>query len=161
MHVSKCHQSNQQNNKIYNKVNKVKNEYWSLVRKSLVNRKWDQKQSKSIPKYRSCQKVVQCGVHNKTVKTNFTTWKLAWLQLHGAIYRPDSFLLLRYSGNLKAIRYESTSLNRVVADKSHRAIAAYIMADFKTSFIYCTSRNDQNSKNSIFCIVLGDLATII
>ena len=43
------------------------------------------------------------------------------LQLHGAIYRPDSFvMMLRYCANLKAIRYESTSLNRIVADKSHR-----------------------------------------
>ena len=42
------------------------------------------------------------------------------LQLHGAIYRPDSFvLMLCYCANLKAIRYESTSLNRIVADKSH------------------------------------------
>ena len=47
------------------------------------------------------------------------------LQLHGAIYRPDSFvLMLRYCANLKAIRYESTSLNRIVADKSHRIIVA-------------------------------------
>ena len=47
------------------------------------------------------------------------------LQLHGAIYRPDSFeLMLRYYVNLKAIRYESTSLNRIVADKSHRVIVA-------------------------------------
>ena len=47
------------------------------------------------------------------------------LQLHGAIYRPDSFvLILRYSANLKAIRYESTSLKRIVADKSHRVIVA-------------------------------------
>ena len=39
------------------------------------------------------------------------------LQLYGAIYRPDSFvLMLRYCGNLKVIRYESTSLNRIVAD---------------------------------------------
>ena len=36
------------------------------------------------------------------------------LQLHGTIYRPDSFvLMLRYCVNLKAIRYESTSLNRI------------------------------------------------
>ena len=41
------------------------------------------------------------------------------LQLHVAIYRPDSFvLMLRYCTNLKAIRYESTSLKRIVADKS-------------------------------------------
>ena len=32
------------------------------------------------------------------------------LQLHVAIYRPDSFvLMLRYCANLKAIRYESMS----------------------------------------------------
>ena len=47
------------------------------------------------------------------------------LQLHGAIYRPDSFvLMLRYCAKLKAIRYESTNLNRIVADKSHRVIVA-------------------------------------
>ena len=47
------------------------------------------------------------------------------LQLHGAIYRPDSFvLMLRYCANLKAIIYESTSLNRIVGDKSHRVIVA-------------------------------------
>ena len=33
-------------------------------------------------------------------------------------------LILRYCENLKAIRYESTSLNRIVADKSHRVIVA-------------------------------------
>ena len=47
------------------------------------------------------------------------------LQLHGAIFCPDSFvLMLRYYANLKAIGYESTSLNRIVADKSHRVIVA-------------------------------------
>ena len=47
------------------------------------------------------------------------------LQLHGAINRPDSFvMMLRYYANLKAIRYESTRLNRIVADKSHRVIVA-------------------------------------
>ena len=47
------------------------------------------------------------------------------LQLHGAIYRSNSFvLMLRYCTNLKAIRYESTSLNRIVADKSHSVIVA-------------------------------------
>ena len=47
------------------------------------------------------------------------------LQLHGAIYRPDSLvLMLHYCANLKAIRYESTSLNKIVADKSHRVIVA-------------------------------------
>ena len=47
------------------------------------------------------------------------------LQLHAAIYRPDSFvLILHYCANLKAIRYKSTSFNRIVADKQHRVIAA-------------------------------------
>ena len=47
------------------------------------------------------------------------------LQLHGAIYLPDSFVLMpRYCANLKARRYESTSLNRIVADKSHRVIVS-------------------------------------
>ena len=47
------------------------------------------------------------------------------LQFHGVIYRFDSFvLMLRYCANLKAIRYESTSLNRIVADKSHCVIKA-------------------------------------
>ena len=60
----------------------------------------------------------------KTCKIKVVIKRLR-LQLHGAIYRPDSFLLmLRYCANLKAIRYESTSLNRIVADKSHLVIAA-------------------------------------
>ena len=47
------------------------------------------------------------------------------LQLHGAIYHPDSFVLvLCYCMNLKAIRYKSTSFNRIVADKLHHVIAA-------------------------------------
>ena len=47
------------------------------------------------------------------------------LQLHGANYRPDSFvLMLCYCANLKAIRYELTSLNRIVADKSVSVIIA-------------------------------------
>ena len=38
---------------------------------------------------------------------------------------PNSFvLMLRYCAILKVIRYESTSLNRIVADKSHRVIVA-------------------------------------
>ena len=47
------------------------------------------------------------------------------LQLHGAIYRLDSFvLMLRYCANLKTIRYESMSLSIIAADKSHRVIVA-------------------------------------
>ena len=54
-------------------------------------------------------------------------WEVALrLQLHGAIYRPYSFVLMpRYCANLKAMRYESTSLNRIVADKSHRVISIH------------------------------------
>ena len=38
---------------------------------------------------------------------------------------PHSFvLMLRYCVNSKEIRYESTSLNRIVADKSHCVIVA-------------------------------------
>ena len=44
--------------------------------------------------------------------------------LHGAIYRPDSFVMMLRYANLKAITYESTSLNRIVADKSDRVIVA-------------------------------------
>ena len=47
------------------------------------------------------------------------------LLLHNAIYRPDSFvLMLRYCANLNAMRYESTSFNRIAADKSHSVIVA-------------------------------------
>ena len=47
------------------------------------------------------------------------------LQLHAVIYRPNSFvLMLRYCVNLKAMRYESKSMNRIVADKSHSVIVA-------------------------------------
>ena len=47
------------------------------------------------------------------------------LQLHDAIYHPDSFvLMLCYCTNLKSIRYKSTSFNRIVADKLHHVIAA-------------------------------------
>ena len=34
--------------------------------------------------------------------------------------------MLSYCANLKAIRYESTTLNRIIADKSHRVIVAYV-----------------------------------
>ena len=55
----------------------------------------------------------------------YTTFGRLRLQLHGAIYRPNSFvLMLRYCANLKAIRYETMSLNKIVADKSHRVIVA-------------------------------------
>ena len=67
-------------------------------------------------------------------------WKklvIVRLQLHGAIYRPDSFvMMLRYCANLKAIRYESTILNRIVADKSHRVIVQLHCAIYRAdSFV--------------------------
>ena len=47
------------------------------------------------------------------------------LHLHDAIYRSDSFvLMLRYCANLKAIRYKSTSFNRIVVNKLHHIITA-------------------------------------
>ena len=62
---------------------------------------------------------------SKLVLYNTANWNRLRLQLHGTIYRPDSFVLMqRYCANLKAIRYESTSLNRIVADESHRVIVA-------------------------------------
>ena len=74
--------------------------------------------------------VINNQMNNVLSKLQSIIWKHVFvckikLQLHGAIYRPDSFvLMLRYCANLKAIRYESTSLNRIVADKSHRVIVA-------------------------------------
>ena len=55
----------------------------------------------------------------------FARYQLLRLRLHTAIYCPDSFVLMPcHCANLKAIKYESMSLNRIVADKSHRAIVA-------------------------------------
>ena len=36
-------------------------------------------------------------------------------------------MMPHYCANLKAIRYESMSLNRIVADKSHRVIVALVV----------------------------------
>ena len=47
------------------------------------------------------------------------------LQLHGMVYRLDSFAsMLHYCANLKVKRYESTSSDRIVAEKSHHVIIA-------------------------------------
>ena len=47
------------------------------------------------------------------------------LRLHVAIHRPDSFVsMLHYCTNLKVIGYESTNLDRIVADKWHSVIVA-------------------------------------
>ena len=55
---------------------------------------------------------------------NYRFAKSLRLQLHGAIYRLYKVLMLRYCANLKTIRYELTSLNRIVADKSLCVIVA-------------------------------------
>ena len=45
--------------------------------------------------------------------------------LCGVTYNPSSFVsMLHYCANLKAIRYESTSLDRIIAVEAHRAIVA-------------------------------------
>ena len=64
----------------------------------------------------------------------FTRTFFLKLQLHGAIYRPDSFVMMLRCANLNAIRYESTSLNRIVADKSHRVIVALERVNFHNVF---------------------------
>ena len=57
------------------------------------------------------------------------------LQLHGAIYSPDSFVfILRYCANSKAVRYESTTLNGIVADKSHHVIVALVSCQTVKNF---------------------------
>ena len=54
------------------------------------------------------------------VNTSFTRATITRCDLSA-----DSFvLMLRFCANLKAIRYESTSLKRIAADKLHRVIAA-------------------------------------
>ena len=45
--------------------------------------------------------------------------------------------MLRHCVNLKAIRYESTSLNRIAADKSHRVIAALSNCHITSIFKCC------------------------
>ena len=79
-------------------------------------------------RYRIYKNINVQQVHNKYEENVRCTRKrpaLLRLQLHGAIYRPDSFvLMLRYCANLKVIRYELTSLNRIIADKSHCVIVA-------------------------------------
>ena len=76
---------------------------------------------------------LSCGLTSVRCRRICTIW--LWLRLHGAIYRPDSFIsMLHYCANLKAIRFESTSLDRIVADKLHRVIVAYIVSLIDFSF---------------------------
>ena len=52
----------------------------------------------------------------------------------GAIYRLNSFVsMLHYCANLKPIRYESTSLDGIVANKSHSVIVALEIQNFRVS----------------------------
>ena len=41
--------------------------------------------------------------------------------------------MLHYCENLKAIGYESTSLDKIVADKSHRVVVAEEIQNFRVS----------------------------
>ena len=82
------------------------------------------------------------------------------LQLHGAIYRNVSFvLMLRYRENLKTIRYESTTSNRIVADKLHRVIVALVNRSpfkvLKSDWVQDWANFDPFCKASINVILLG------
>ena len=89
------------------------------------------------------------------------------LQLHGAIYCHDLFVLMpHHCVNLKAIRYESTSLNRIAADKSHRVIVAlqsvsnlfhFIILSVPMQFYIWLSKNvlKPTSKNGKMVIFIG------
>ena len=78
-----------------------------------------------ISAYEPNQGKIIHGQHPGEIPLYLHYYQRVWLRLHGAIYRPDSFvMMLCYCANLKAIRYESTSLNKVVTDKSHRVIVA-------------------------------------
>ena len=50
-------------------------------------------------------------------------------------------MMLRYCANLKAIRYEPTDLNRIVADKSHHVIAALDVVTAEQQIISCKAVN--------------------
>ena len=64
-------------------------------------------------------------MHFKATTIEITKVGSIRLHLHDAIHRPNYFvLMLRHCANLKAIRYKSTSFNRIVADKLHCVIAA-------------------------------------
>ena len=54
------------------------------------------------------------------------------------VYRPDSFVLMpHYCVNLKAIRYESTSLNGIVANKSHHKVRTAGKIELISTFSAC------------------------
>ena len=115
--------------RIYSMKNKMTLFFWTLCYflphkcKPIFSRGWG---------YEITTLFFFCIIWNKTMQTFDIMQKKRHrhsvrLRLRGAIYRPDSFVLMsRYCANLKAIRYESTTLNRIVDDKSHRVILASI-----------------------------------
>ena len=74
---------------------------------------------------KSCLEIYEVFLYGNQYGPAFLQYYWLRLRLHGAIYCPNCFvLMLCYHANLKATRYESTCLNRIVADKSHRVIVA-------------------------------------
>ena len=90
---------------------------------------------------------------------NAYRWINIRLRLQSAIYPSDYFvLMLRYCANLKAIKYESASVNRIVADKSHRVIVA--LNDYLQSVSWilaerCYNRSPQGSYTGT-CTILQE-----
>ena len=65
------------------------------------------------------------NTHTTFLLINFSNKRHVKATITRSDLSPRFFLLmLRYCANLKAIRYESSSLNRIAADKSHRVIVA-------------------------------------
>ena len=109
----------------------------------------------------SLQLVSQCWQRNPLqVARDILHIAIQGCNLHTlAIYRPDSFvLMLRYCANSKATRYDSTRLNRIVADKSHHVRiqlhdAIYLPDYFVLILRYCANlkaiRYESTSLNRI------------
>ena len=57
-------------------------------------------------------------------------------------------MMPRYCATLKAIRYESKSLNRIVADKSHRVTVALALALVYMLYHYCAKPNNRGLKQT-------------
>ena len=60
--------------------------------------------------------------------------------------------MLHYCANMKAISYESTSLNRIAADKSHRVIVAIVTRSelYDLKLYICEPTNPEDgSKHSV------------
>ena len=77
------------------------------------------------------------------------------LQLHCAIYRPDSFILMpRYCANLKAIRYESTRLNRIVIVAQEYFMALMAESINRQHSIQLNSSDNRITPDSYQCNLL-------